>query len=283
MRKIIWSVNRKKNIFHLVIDGKRTGFHLPNRLAKTFMPYLHKGVLVEFAVTGHVRTVGGEKVHQVAHFILVKSLSPDITHYDLEAMREEMRQVLSSHTNYVFIDFEMTMPGYAKGTFRPEIIQVGYAVSGPGGTLIESGAFHVLPTRDKTLSKRTRRFLGIEEETFFRDAVPYRAFYALMTRLKKTYGPKFVVWGKNDISALDDSYAINGVAPLTIETDFIDLLKLHKDYFNLKDDLGLFKAYKGYYGTAFEQRHDASDDAKVTKAVFDAFVKVMDDTEQTTL
>lgn len=276
MKKIIWSVNRKSNIFYLVMEGKRVGFYLTARLAKTFMPYLKQGVMVDFAVTGKTKKIGTEMAHQVAHFILVASLDPDVIHYDLMAMRQQMQEVLSKHEHYVFIDFEMTMPGYQKTPFRPEIIQIGYVVSKAKKDVIESGSAYVLPKTDRVLTKRTRRFLMIEDDDFFRQAVPYKTVYELIARLKQTYHPKYVVWGKNDVVALLDSYQLNQVDPLCDETDFIDLLKLHKDYFNLKDDLGLFKAYKGYYGTDFEQRHDASDDALVTKFVFDAFVMAME-------
>ena len=91
----------------------------------------------------------------------------------------------------------------------------------------------------------------------------------------KKYNPKLVVWGKNDLSALNDSYVLHDKDKLTSDENFIDLLKLHKDYFNLKDDLGLFKAYKTYYDVAFSQAHDAKDDALVTKYVFDAFLEYM--------
>ena len=61
-----------------------------------------------------------------------------------------------------------------------------------------------------------------------------------------TYRPKMVVWGKNDIVALNESYKLHDLLPLTNEYDF-DLLTLHKDYFNLNQDIGLFKAYETYF------------------------------------
>ena len=100
-------------------------------------------------------------------------------------------------------------------------------------------------------------------------------FYKDLERVIETYHPKLVVWGKNDISALKDSYEMHQKVSLTYEQDFIDLLKLHKDYYNLKDDLGLFKAFKTYYDVEELQVHDAKDDAAVTKYVFDAFMSYM--------
>jgi sporulation inhibitor KapD len=285
MKKIIWSVSRKKNIFYIIMEGKRVGFYLTNRLAKMFMPYLKQGVMVDFRVTGKTKKIGHEIAYQVAYFMLVTSLNPNVVHYDLMAMRAKMQEVLAKHDHYVFIDFEMTMPGYQRAPFRPEIIQVGYVVAKAKGEVITSGSSYVLPKTDKVLSKRTRRFLKIEDEAFFSQAVPYMTFYKQLAEIDDKYHPKYVVWGKNDITALSDSYQLNEQKPLTTDTDFIDLLKLHKDYFNLKDDLGLFKAYKGYYGSAFEQCHDAKDDALVTKYVFDAFIIAMEngiDTEDIT-
>ena len=87
------------------------------------------------------------------------------------------------------------------------------------------------------------------------------------------YNPKIVVWGKNDIKALNDFYKLHKVSALTNSNNFVDLLRLHKNFFNLKNDLGLFNAYKEYYLEDPIQAHDAIEDAKVTKAVFSAFKK----------
>ena len=93
----------------------------------------------------------------------------------------------------------------------------------------------------------------------------------MLTIINK-YHPKIVVWGKNDIQAIQASYKLHNKKALTKSTDFVDLSKLHKDYFNLRDDLGLFKAYETYYKKAKEQIHSAKEDAKITKNVFEAFI-----------
>ena len=114
-----------------------------------------------------------------------------------------------------------------------------------------------------------------DELAFYESAIHYDDFYDKLAFIVNTYHPKFIVWGKNDISALHDSYRLHQKKPLTVATDFIDLLKLHKDYYNLKDDLGLFKAYQTYYKIDETQAHDALDDALITKQVFDAFIDYM--------
>ena len=186
-----------------------------------------------------------------------------------------MRDVLANYQYFLFIDFEMTMPGFHDVGFRPEIIQVGYVLAEARGPILVEDGFYVLPKDRMTLSKRTKKFLNLDEEQFFSHAVPYFNFYNKLKKIINQYHPKLVVWGKNDLTALNDSYLIHEEQKLTEDTDFIDLLKLHKDYYNLKDDLGLFKAYKTYYEVEFDQAHDAKDDALVTKYVFDAFLDYM--------
>jgi sporulation inhibitor KapD len=275
MKKIIYDINYKDKIFYIIYQGRKTGFYLTNKLAKTFFQYLRKGVLVDFEISPKIKKIGKIKYYQVAFFHQIASLNPYFVHYDLSLLRDEMKQILLLDRHYLFIDFEMTMPGYIPKDFKPEIIQVGYTLAKPKSDIIKSDGYYVLPSESKSLSKRTRKFLHLDEETFFNIAKPYEYFYHELEEIIKTYQPKLVVWGKNDLSALNDSYFINQKPKLVEDHDFIDLLKLHKDYYNLKDDLGLFKAYKTYYHVDYDQLHDAKDDALITKYVFDAFLDYM--------
>lgn len=275
MTKIIYDVDAGIKVFYLIIEGRKIGFYLSNRLAKTFFDYLRKGVLVDFEIAQKRKRIFGRPYYQVAHFNRIISLKPHVIHYDLFQLRKDMQQVLKNHKYYLFIDFEMTMPGYTKSTFVPEIIQVGYVLAKAQGQIIEQSGYYVLPAPETNLSKRTKKFLKLDELQFYEDAIHYEKFYEDLERIVKKFHPKFVVWGKNDISALNDSYKLHHKKPLTEDSDFFDLLKLHKDYYNLKDDLGLFKAYKTYFEIDEHQAHDAMDDAVITKYVFDAFMSYM--------
>lgn len=275
MRKIIWSIDKNHKVFYLIISGRKIGFYLSNRLSKTFFGYLKKGVLVDFEISTKMKKIGKFSFYQVAHFNQIISLNPFYVHYDLTRLRNEMKEVLASNKNYLFIDFEMTMPGYHDHHFYPEIIQVGYVLAEAKGRIIHEDGYYILPKERTTLSRRTKKFLNLDEEKFFNEALPYEHFYKSLSKLIKKYKPKFVVWGKNDLSAMNDSYTLHDKKKLTNDQQFIDLLKLHKDYYNLRDDLGLFKAYKTYYNVNFDQAHDAKDDALVTKYVFDAFLDYM--------
>lgn len=276
MRKIIHSIDPKLKVFYMIFNGRKLGFYMTNRLSKTFFPFLGQGVLVDFEITERVKKIGNMKYYQVAHFNQIISLRPYIVHYDLYKLREDMRTVLSSNKYYLFIDFEMTMPGYRdRDSFHSEIIQVGYVLAEAKGDILLQDGYYILPKERKTLSRRTKRFLKLEEETFFNEATEYQTFYDKLQKIISEYHPKLVCWGKNDVTALNDSYQFHNKKKLTNDQDFIDLLKLHKDYYNLKDDLGLFKAYKTYYQVDYEQTHNAADDALVTKYVFDAFLDYM--------
>lgn len=275
MTKIIYDIDGGLKVFYLVVEGRKIGFYLSNRLAKTFFDYLGQGVLVDFEISSKRKRIHHRLYYQVAHFNRIISLKPYVVHYDLFKLRKDMQSVLKQHKYYLFIDFEMTMPGYSKTTFIPEIIQTGYVVSKSQGQIIEQNGYYILPGPETNLSKRTLKFLKLDELKFYEEAIHYEKFYEDLERVIKKFRPKLVVWGKNDISALNDSYKLHKKKPLTEDTDFIDLLKLHKDYYNLRDDLGLFKAFKTYFNIDEHQLHDAKDDAVVTKYVFDAFMSYM--------
>ena len=273
MKQIIQDINDKEHVFYLIIEGRKIGFHLTKRLAKTFWLYLDRGVLVDFEIGPRRKRMQKTFVYQVAFFREIIELNPYRVYYDIDRLRKEMKSVISDQKYYLFIDFEMTMPGYKPSTFIPEIIQAGYMLAEANGkTLIDEG-YYVLPLIDTTLSRRTQKFLNLDELHFYESAIHYDDFYDKLKAIVDAYHPKLVVWGKNDISALNDSYKLHKKEPLTTPNDFIDLLKLHKDYFNLKDDLGLFKAFQTYYQIDEIQNHDALDDAHVTKQVFDAFIQ----------
>ena len=76
-----------------------------------------------------MKKMGYMYYYQVAHFNQIIRLNPYQVHYDLFRLRNEMKDLLIQNRYYLFIDFEMTMPGYRDQIFRPEIIQVGYVLA----------------------------------------------------------------------------------------------------------------------------------------------------------
>lgn len=276
MKAFIHSTNPKQKVFSCIINNKVETFYLPNRLAKVFLTILKKGILVDFEVLSPIkRTVDKKKisVYPVAHFNYIQQLKPKRTLYDLKQLRLDMKSVLKRYQYFLFLDLEMTMPGYKRGPHTPEIIQIGYVLSDKTGKVFKENGYFLQALHPDAINKRTIKFLDLDENTYYGKAKDYILFYEELEQIMTQYKPQIVTWGKNDIQALNISYNLHQLKPITKDKQFIDLLKLHKDYFNLKNDLGLFKAYEVYYENTFHQTHDAKDDAKVTKKVFDAFMK----------
>ena len=176
MTKIIYDVDSELKVFYLIIEGRKLGFYLSNRLAKTFFSYLREGVLVDFEIIERRKKINHVRYYQVAHFNKIISLKPHIVHYDLYKLRKDMQVVLNTYEHFLFIDFEMTMPGYSAGSFTPEIIQVGYVVSKAQGQIIEQDGYYVLPKTETNLSKRTKKFLQLDELQFYEDGKHYEVF-----------------------------------------------------------------------------------------------------------
>lgn len=272
MRKIINSVDAKKSVFHCIVNGRKVAFYLTNRLSKIFMDYLNKGVLVDFEISNTRRKIDNYRAYQVAYFNEIKIIKTGRTIYNHIKLKGDMLDFLEERYYYLIVDLEMTMPRYREKRFVPEIIQYGFVlVEYRGKTILEDHSY-IFPVKQIPLSKRTINFLNLDLEMFNTKAQPYHYFYNNLLDIIKKYQPKIVVWGKNDIAAIQSSYKIHNKKVITEPTDFVDLSKLHKDYFNLKDDLGLFKAYETYYDQKHKQVHSAKEDAVITKSVFEAFI-----------
>ena len=122
MKHIIQEVNDVENVFYLVIEGRKIGFHLTKRLAKTFWAFLDPGVLVDFEIGPRRKRLKKSFVYQVTFFRQIVSLQPYRVYYDIDQLRHDMKKVITNQKYYLFIDFEMTMPGYKSTSFTPEII-----------------------------------------------------------------------------------------------------------------------------------------------------------------
>lgn len=272
MRKIIYSIDAKNKVMFCLINGKKVAFYLTNRLSKTFMDYLDKGVLVDFEISSTVRKFDNYRAHQIAHFNEIKIIKTGRTIYNHEKLKGDMLDFLEEKHYYLIMDLEMTMPKYREKRFSPEIIQYGFVLVEYRGKTILKDHSYIFPINQVPLSQRTVKFLTLDLEMFNAKAQPYNYFYDKLLEITEKYEPKIVVWGKNDIAAIQSSYRIHNKKAITQPSDFVDLSKLHKDYFNLRNDLGLFKAYETYYKKRHEQVHSAQEDAVITKSVFEAFI-----------
>jgi sporulation inhibitor KapD len=272
MRAIVYRVDEIKKIVWIKKRNKLIPFMLSNKMAKTYMSVLFDGVLIDFDIEELL-----SKTKKIKHLNQIISLRPYRVIHDTFQLRKDMFQVINKIHNYVFIDFEMNMPAYGhKGkTFQSEIIQYGYIVTNKYFEELERGSNYVFTKSHSLLSDRTLKFLKLDLDTYIDQAISYYTFYDQLRYLKDTYQPKFVIWGKNDLQVLNDSYVLHDIEKITSDLDFIDALKLHKDYYDLKDDLGLFAAFNTYYETLENQAHDALTDAMMTAQIMKAFKDIM--------
>lgn len=271
MKRRIHSVNEEKGYFSVVMNGVLVFIYLTKRQTKQFMDYLDVGNFVKMTLTDNTKVIDKRIAFKLNYFISIERKTAKRTKvlYDLEEIREDILTVLSNFDKYLFIDLEMTMPHYYKTPFVAEIVQVGYLLTNNNLTVIKENDYYIKPTKYQQISKRTLHFLRVESHVF-NTGKDYSHFYNDLKEIIKTHNPKIIVWGNNDIISLNKSYKINEVKPLTKRQSFINLLDIHKIYYQLENDLGLFNAYKLYYGINNNQEHDALDDAKVMLAVFKA-------------
>lgn len=276
MKRVIHQINEEHHYFTCIIDNKEEAYYLTKAQAKKFFDYLDQGYIVDFELYNKRKVVDRRYAWQVAYFTSIERPGYRINKmlYDLTQIRSQMKSILSGFGYLLFLDLEMTMPPYYKGPFEAEVIQAGYLLRSPEGEIIKSGSLYIKPTKYKKISPRTEKFLKLDQ-TYYELAVDYHIFYDQLRDIMEMYNPKIIVWGKNDMLALKASYVINEVPPLMPQSAFVNLLQIHKTYYNLSDDLGLFKAYEIYYKESYHQTHDALDDAKVTLYVYEALLNEM--------
>ncbi len=281
---IIHSVNLKNKVFSI---RNKTGvkfFYLQNNLIKKFKKYLEKGRYVAFDYDEDKIIVKNKITSfQVNYFtkIIRKTKRRNIKYYDLKIIQSGIRDLINSLENVMFLDLEMTMQDYHHNEkFKTEIIQAGYIIVDKDNNVLCEKSNYVKPTVCKRITARTYQFLGINKDDL-KDAISYKEFYKDFKNVLNTYHPTILVWGKNDIKVINDSYSLNKVKSLADLTTFINLLSIQKNYFNLKNDLGLFRAYSIYNHTEdIFQAHDALADARVTFEVYKLFKEIINQNEE---
>ena len=235
--------------------------------------YLVVSRFIQFVVKDEPRIYKEYKVQNVDHMLKIMEIRyrKNIVYYDIKNIKNGTKKLVNSLGTKMFLDLEMSMHPYkVDKNFKQEIIQVGYVLVDKNNNLIEEYNQMIKPTIHSKITKRTQKFLGISQEDVD-NGISYKEFYQYFSRVIETYKPAIIVWGRNDFLALRESYKLNNVPSLRKKTRYINLLKLHKNYFNLKNDLGLFNALGLYTYHNDHQVHNALEDARVTKEIFDGF------------
>lgn len=270
---MVYSVE-KHSFFTVLMNGKKEYFYMQKNLVKKFIKYLSKGKKVIFEVEDKKYKLKNIFSYKVLYFYSIETNKKYEIHsfYDLQTIRDGIVNLINGMNNILFIDYEMNMQEYYSiPNFYPEIIEAGYYLCNKDLEIIKSNHLYIKPTQAKKVTKRTINFLKYDHETLSK-ARDYHLFYNEIVEIQNKYAPAFIVWGKSDISSMRQSFIINKVEPINFQ--FIDLLQLHINYNNLKESPGLFKMWEAYNGRELpKQKHDALEDALVTKEVFYAFKK----------
>ncbi|QVK20429.1 hypothetical protein KHQ82_08860 [Mycoplasmatota bacterium] len=272
----IKKIYTKKRIISLQVQNKVMYFYLQRNLMKRFGRYLVKGRFISFKTSEESRIINKYKVHQVEHFIkiIMQRHRKQVVYYDISIVQEGIRNLLEKDSYRMFLDLELSMhPYYKSRNFVQEIIQSGIVVEDSTGNIVESTFDFVKPVKFPRITNRTEKFLKITQEQVD-SGIEAKEYHAKLKYLMEKYDPVIIVWGKNDIIALRDLARIINLEIITPREKFINLLQLHKNYFNLKNDIGLFRCYESYGFEIEEQSHNALEDAKITRLIYHQFIEV---------
>ncbi len=258
-----------ESMFTLKIKNRLINFYLPRNTSKRFGKYLADGIYVSVEVGDEIMHKSS-KCFFVKYFYEISSRKFDKIFYSIELFRNGIKDLLSNLNNTIFLDFEFNMQDfYPVPNFVSEIIEVGYCVCDSNLKVIEESHMLLKPTKCKKITKRAIRFLKYKQEQL-NNRLPYLEFYNTFKRLVQTYDPHFIVWGRSDIEYLKHSFQLNNVPVINFK--FIDLSQMHVNYYNLKNTPGLFKMAEEYNNIELpKQKHNALEDALMTKLVFSNF------------
>ena len=262
-----------ESFFTVIHNKRKMYFYLQKNLIKKFYKYLTPGAYV--VIDYDTEPVKRKYVcaYKINHFIAIgmpKDRLKRVVYYDLDIIRKGIVDLVNTINPILFIDFEMNMQDYQPiDKFEQEIIETGMVLTDKSGAIMKIKHWYIKPTLFPRLTKRTMKFLNYSSYELDK-AVTFKQFYNEFKQIVKEYNPYVIVWGKSDITTLKKTCQINNCPDLKL--NFVNLLQLHTNYFNLKNSPGLFSMWESYTNSKLpEQRHNSLEDALVTKDVFFKF------------
>lgn len=281
MREIIsgkiLSYDEENRMISIHVSDKIRYFYIQRSLLNRISKYIEINRFIQFTITDETRLYRKHKVSTVDYIIRIMQIRyrKNIVYYDIKNIKIGTKALINGLDYKLFLDLEMSMHPYkVDKNFVQEIIQVGYILVDKDDNVIETYNQNIRPSIHRKITKRTIKFLGITQEEVD-NGVAFEEFYNKFSSVIHEYNPGIIVWGRNDFLALNQSYKINRLPSLDTKTRYINLLKIHKNYFNLKNDLGLFNALKLYESFDEIQAHNAYEDADVTRKIFYGFKQVV--------
>ncbi len=273
IKGLIHNVNLNNKIIGIKCYKQVKYFIFNNSQMNIFKKYLYVGNIIElYYEQTNTKIKKGVLCYNISYISSLFAVGINKTiYYDKTILNKSLSSFLSSLGNIMVLDLEMTMPDYGKrGAFIPEVIQAGYILLDSDYSEIERYRKYIIPSISKKVNKRTLNFLKLEEVEFNFNAVSYGEFYDEFKDVIDEYKPTVIIYGKNDSIVLNSSFEINNKEDLNLR--YVNLCQLIKNYYELKNDPGLFKLYQAYYDVENVQIHDALDDSYITSLVFKAFI-----------
>ena len=276
----IQSMNLSIPRISLHTDGQLLHFYVPHRYLELVKRHFKPGDFMHFSYNPTEFKLG-----KASYFVItgIKS-DPRKKMANPQQVKNELRQtinLLMDSPFYAFLDLEFSMSGpeYRGTKFIPEIIQFGLIIADAEGNLVEKFSAYVKPTIFPQISGKTQEFLKITDASVAY-GITYLEFYGYIKEVIARYNPLFIVWGVSDGFILENSYVINGVKPLFETNQLIDLQRIHRQYYQIGQDIGLYNAIRSYEILTGTQIHDAIVDALVLHNIFYKFKSIILTNEQ---
>jgi sporulation inhibitor KapD len=273
----ILSFDEQDRIIAIRHNNKIKIYYLQRSMLNQIGKYIVVGRFIQFYIKDEYRQYRGRKVYTVEYIMKIMAIRfrKNIVFYDYKKIQSGTKSLINNLKYKMFLDLEMSMHPFKKDPhFKQEIIQVGIHMVDENNKFVFKYNQVIQPTIHKKLTKRTLKFLTITQEDV-NHGIPFSEFYETFKKLIEEYDPAIIVWGRNDFLAFREAYKINKLPSLRNKTRYINLLKLHRNFYNLKNDLGLFNALKLYEDAPDPQTHNAYEDAYVTYMIFKGFKKVV--------
>ncbi|MGD9605400.1 MAG: hypothetical protein AB7V00_04530 [Bacilli bacterium] len=268
------ATNPKDRIIKLLCTNKMCYLHLTRRQFKDYGVYFYQSPYVFITVGEQRKLYGNQLCYDVSYFrkIVKGTRTQKETYYNIEVIRQGLKQLLGKTKNKLFLDLEFSLPSYYQTMMHiPEILQYGIVIENEKNQIVFQDGSLVKPLRKFAINNRTLKFLSKTNEQFD-GAKSYIEFYQLLEKCINDYNPKVIAWGKNDILTMEQSFRLNHLKPLEVRSRYINLMQVIKNYYNTSTDLGLFSTYQDMSKQVLdEQQHDAMEDALLAREIYHLF------------
>lgn len=270
----IMEVIPNDRIIRVLTKKKIITLYMSRKYFRDFGPYFYDKPYVLVHLEDGKKRYGSFMAYEILSFVKIiqfKGRKRQVF-YDISLIQQGVRNLIYKKQNRLFLDLEFSLPSYQyPHTHIPEIVQYGIVLEDENGNLILEDQSLVKPLRKYALNKRTYQFIKKKKEDFD-SAIDYIEFYLMLAKYIEEYDAKIIAWGKNDILTLEQSFKLNRLQALDVRNRYINLMQVIKNYYNVKNDLGLFDTYQAFTGIKQEkQSHDALEDAMIAREIFKIF------------